>query len=604
MVTRFLQRSFLALALLLAALGVGAEEFLEPDQAFKLTARSQGAALTLQFEIAPGYYLYREQLRVADAAGVAAAIRLPDGKRKFDETFQKEVEVYRDRLTVEVLQAGAVDEWRVTAQGCADKGLCYPPITVVLKPAAGGAWVIQPTEPDATVFGAARWIDGPPTPAAVSGNPTAGPSDDGLAGLLSGGRWWAVALGFFLAGLGLSFTPCVLPMLPILSSIIVGDSAGQASRRRGLLLAVSYSAGMVLVYTALGVAAGLAGEGLAAYLQKPWVLLSFAGLMVLLSLSMFGAYDLQLPAAWQQRLTESSQGLPGGKALSVFVMGALSALIVGPCVAPPLAGALLYISQSKDVWLGGLALFVMACGMSVPLLLLGASAGSLLPRAGAWMERVKHAFGFGLLAVAIWLAQPALTGWLIQILWGTWLAALACMLWSLVPLQPRPLHWLRGAAAALLAFGAFSQWWGAAVGGTDPLRPLATTTAAGVLGEVAHPKFERVKTEAELNARLANSAGRPIILDFYADWCVSCKEMERLTFAKPEVAAKMQRALLLQVDVTANSADDRALLKRFNLFGPPGILFFDANGQELTGLRVIGYQPPERFIQVLAAAGL
>ncbi|MBB5206250.1 thiol:disulfide interchange protein DsbD [Inhella inkyongensis] len=585
-----------------AAGGASAEEFLEPGQAFKLAVRGQ-SSVQVQFEIAPGYYLYREQLKISDAAGQPYLLKLPDGKRKFDETFQKEVETYRDRLSFD-LDVGSMQELQITAQGCADKGLCYPPMTVrVLKvESAEASWRIEPQVEGAPVFGAASWQAA--TSAGLASKPPeqAGQSgvDQGLAGLLGSGRWWAAVLGFGLAGLGLSLTPCVLPMLPILSSIIMGG-ARPVSRRRGFLLALCYSAGMVLVYTALGVAAGLAGEGLAAYLQAPWVLLSFATIMVLLALSMFGAYELQLPSGLQQRLTQSSQGLEGGRWVSVFVMGALSALIVGPCVAPPLAGALVYISQSRDVWLGGSALFALACGMSVPLLLLGLSAGSLLPKTGPWMERIKHLFGFGLLAVAIWLGQPALPWAFAQALWGAWMVGLAAMAWPHMSGPSAPARWLRQVLALALAFVGVLQWWGAAQGGTDPLRPVAT--APGAAPAAAHSRFERIANVEDLEARLAK-ADRPVILDFYADWCVSCKEMERFTFADPQVAARMSGALLLQADVTRNSEEDRELLKRFKLFGPPAILFFDAKGQELEGLRVVGYQPPARFIPVLSAAGL
>ena len=596
-------------SLMLSCLGVSAEEFLEPGQAFKLVVRGQ-TELSVQFEVAPGYYLYREQLKIANASGHAFKLALPDGKRKFDETFQKEVETYRDRLHFSVDVGGAREIW-VTAQGCADKGLCYPPMTVRMQAdgSAEAPWKMEPQMEGAPVFGAASW-EAPSssapltTPASDKSSPDLGgktQGEQGLAGLLGAGQWWAIVLGFALAGLGLSLTPCVLPMLPILSSIIVGGGHS-VSRKRSFVLALCYSAGMVLVYTALGVAAGLAGEGLAAYLQAPWVLLGFAGLMVVLALSMFGAYELQLPASLQQRLTQSSQGLQGGRLIPVFVMGALSALIVGPCVAPPLAGALVYISQSRDVWLGGSALFALACGMSVPLLLLGLSAGTLLPKTGAWMERVKHLFGFGLLAVAVWLGQPALPWPVAQALWGAWLLGLAAMAWPSEGGQNGPARWLRTVASLALAFAGLLQWWGAAQGGTDPLRPLPTAGSSAV-APAAHPKFERIAGLGDLERRLA-SAGRPVILDFYADWCVSCKEMERFTFSDPQVAARMKGALLLQADVTSNSAEDRELLKRFKLFGPPAILFFDPQGKELEGLRVVGYQAPERFLPVLSAAGL
>lgn len=415
---------------------------------------------------------------------------------------------------------------------------------------------------------------------------------------------------FFVAGLLLSLTPCVLPMIPILSSIIVGE-AGEGGerpeRRRALPLAVSYSFGMALVYTLFGVAAGLAGEGLAAALQTPLVLGVFAALLVLLALSMFGFYDLQLPTRWRHGLSHASSRLPGGKLAGVFVMGGVSALIVSPCVAAPLAGALVYISQTRDVWLGGTALFALACGMSVPLLLVGASAGHWLPKSGAWMEHVKHFFGAVLIAVAIYLLQPVLPGWASMVLWGAWLLIGAVYLRVFESLHPGARGWHRffkGVGVVLAVLGVV-QLVGAASGGRDPWQPLAhlaRAQAAGV-GPVAGLQFQKVRTTEELD-RLLATAQRPVMLDFYADWCVSCKEMEAFTFSDPRVQARLAPVLLLKADVTANNADDRALLKRFGLFGPPGTLFFDAQGREVPAARVIGYQSADRFLRTLEVAGL
>jgi thiol:disulfide interchange protein DsbD len=335
----------------------------------------------------------------------------------------------------------------------------------------------------------------------------------------------------------------VLPMVPILSSIIVGQRE-QVSRGRGLALAFSYSQGMALVYTALGVAAGLMGQGLAAYLQHPWVVLGFAVMMILLALSMFGLYELQLPSSVQSWLGEGSSKLPGGKFVSVFGMGLVSALVVSPCVSAPLAGALLYISQTRDVWLGGSALYAMAWGMSMPLLLVGVSAGSLLPRTGPWMTGVKTLFGVLMLGMAVWVARPA---------WP--------YLQSLAGVQQVSSH------------------------------------------QSALP-FERVRSSTELDAALrrAAQAGQPVMLDFYADWCTSCLEMEHTTFRDPAVQQALQGALLLQADVTVNNADDRALLARFKLFGPPGIIFFDAQGRELPEARLVGFQKSADFLASIQRA--
>ena len=412
----------------------------------------------------------------------------------------------------------------------------------------------------------------------------------------------------------LAFTPCVLPMVPILSSIIVGQADRVPTRTTGLLLAVAYSLGLALVYTLLGVAAGLAGEGLAAALQTPLVLGTFAALLVLLSLSMFGFYELQVPAGVQARLAQWSGtvggagrgGVSAARFAGVFAMGALSALIVGPCVAAPLAGALLYISQTRDVVVGGVALFSLAVGMSVPLLLVGLSAGSLLPRVGAWMETVKHFFGVLLFAVALWMVTPVLPVWLVMAAWAVLAIVGAVFLRVLDPLgaDARGTQRLaKGLGVVLMIFGVVEVV-GLASGGRDVLRPLGQFARQGggeaaVAGTSALP-FERVKSVADLDRRIA-SAGKPVLLDFYADWCVSCKEMEQSTYTDARVASRMREFLLLKADVTANDADDRALLRRFALFGPPGIIFFDRDGKHLVDAGVIGFQDADRFLSSLTA---
>jgi thiol:disulfide interchange protein DsbD len=383
-------------------------------------------------------------------------------------------------------------------------------------------------------------------------------------------------------------------MVPILSFIIVGEGA-TVTRLRGFTLSLAYTLGLAIVYTALGVTAGLLGEGLSAALQKPWVLTAFALLMAALSLSMFGVYQLQMPAAVQTRLSQFSKKQTSGKLAGVFVMGALSALIVGPCVAAPLAGALVYISQTRDVTVGGSALFAMAIGMSIPLMVIGLSAGSLLPRAGAWMNGVKRFFGVLLLAVALWMVAPVLPDWLQMAGWAA--LGLVYGAWLIVP---RGARWGGKLAGMLFLLLGAVELAGLASGGRDPLAPLAH------LGGDRHAtRFVRVKSPADLDAALAraSASGKPAMLDFYADWCVSCKEMEKLTFTDPRVRARLDEMVLLQADVTANNADDRALLKRFRLFGPPGIIFFGSDGAEVAGGRVIGYQDAERFLASMAAAG-
>lgn len=618
-------RAWLApLLLLLGASAAFSDDFLEPEQAFKLAARVQGEkSVELRVSIAPGYYMYREQFQFL-SDGVELKARVPDGKKKFDETFQKEVEIYREGLSIrlDVAQAPASFELKVTGQGCADKGLCYPPMTRPLRvelKGFGGAGKVSLLPPGEGLGSFGDGDDLPGGSSAASGGDLGASSPvqnekagGGLEAALQSGRfWWVVGL-FFIGGVGLSLTPCVLPMVPILASIIVGGGA-QVSRGRGFALALAYSQGMALVYTSLGIAAGLAGEGLAAYFQSPWVLGSFGLALCLFALSMFGAYELQLPSRFANRLNDASQRLQGGRLFGVFMMGALSALLVSPCVTGVLASALLYLSKTHDVVLGGSALYAMANGMSVPLLLLGLSAGSLLPRAGAWMDGVKHFFGMLLLAVALWTVQPLLPDAAMQLLMGGLAVASALALGLFKSWHPHagPRAWMgKTAALAALVFGLL-QWVGAAAGGTDPLKPLrgvfgvspAQAASAGP-GAMSQPLvFQKIHSVAELDAAL-KSAGRPVMLDFYADWCKSCKEMERFTFSDPQVQQRLSKALLLKADVTANNEEDRALLKRFKLFGPPGTIFFDRAGAELQDKRVIGFQDAATFIRSLEDAGI
>jgi thiol:disulfide interchange protein DsbD len=603
----------LACAILLAWAG-GAradDDFLPPEQAFQFSARmADPHTVAVSYAIADGYYMYRERFKFSAAGATLGEPRIPPGKVKFDETFQKDVETYHKGVEIRIpVEGNGPFTLTATGQGCADKGLCYPPQQASIQLTAGGGAAAGPQTglpigqaagagaPQFSLPGqAAPEVDTAPAP--VSSVPAAAPSElSGIAALLQGGRLLAIVPAFVLLGLGLAFTPCVLPMVPILSSIIVGEGqrsdklSGNMSRARGFILSVAYSLGMAVVYTVLGVAAGLVGEGLAAALQNPWVLSAFALLIAAMALSMFGVYQLQLPGALQTRLANASGRQSSGKLAGVFAMGAISALIVGPCVAAPLAGALVYISQTRDVVVGGAALFAMAVGMSIPLLLVGVSAGSLLPRAGMWMESVKRFFGVLMLAMALWMVAPVLPGLAQMLLWAALLLGYGFYL-------------LRGKGNwAALALGAASvvlgatQLVGVASGGRDPLAPLAHLTRGGVAQPLA---FTRIKTVEQLDAALAQTGGKTAMLDFYADWCVSCKEMEKLTFVDPAVKARLANTVLLQVDVTANDAADRAMLKRFGLFGPPGIILFNAKGQEIPDSRVIGYQDARKFTASLA----
>ncbi|MFZ6638145.1 protein-disulfide reductase DsbD [Undibacterium sp. TC4M20W] len=585
----------LVLALLFTSLFshfASAEDFLDPEVAFKVSAKmAEPGVAEVTFTIADGYYLYRERFKFSSDDAKLGDIVMPAGKVKFDETFQKEVETYRHSLVVRIpIQAAADFTLKIGRQGCADGGLCYPPLETPVKLQVAGASA-------ASTQSAANVSTDSAVNAGTESNIKATESShdeetSSISAALKSGRLVLILPLFLLLGLGLSFTPCVLPMVPILSFIIVGEGTG-IKRSRGFLLSLCYALGMALVYTALGIAAGLVGEGLSATLQNPWVLGAFALLMVILSLSMFNVYQLQVPAALQTKLTQASEGQRNGKLVGVFFMGAISALIVGPCVAAPLAGALVYISQTRDVVVGGSALFAMAMGMSVPLLLVGISAGSLLPRAGMWMESIKRFFGVLMLAMALWMISPVIPVWSQMLGWAILLIAYA----SYQLFFQRSGMFAKAVSVIFFFLGAV-QLVGVATGGRDVFSPVAHLYG----GSTEHVKFTRIRSIAELDAAVAQSKGKTVMLDFYADWCVSCKEMEKLTFPEAKVKARLDNMLLLQADVTANNADDKALLKRFGLFGPPGIIFFDAQGKEISGQRVIGYQNADKFLQSLNRA--
>ena len=628
--TSFSRRLLLRLTLLVGLVSGGAapalaDDFLPPEQAFAFSTNVvDGRTVRLHWTIAPGYHLYRERISVqADAPGVQwTPLALPAGKDEFDSNFNKTVTVYRQAVDVDLhlTQGSAALPMTVGWQGCADSGLCYSPASAQLQLALTGLGATQNLITQAEEGTAAVAAPGPiqRTPVNFTSNQavtpvnTAQPATDSIASTLASGSLLRTMGVFWLAGLLLAFTPCVLPMVPILSSLIAGQT-GPVSRSKGFSLALAYSLGMALIYAGFGVAAGLAGEGLAAALQNPWVLGAFALLLSTLALSMFGFYELQMPSFIQSRATEWSNSFKGGSFVGVFIMGGVSALVVGPCVAAPLAGALVYISQTKDVLLGGLALFAMALGMSVPLLLVGVSAGSLLPRAGAWMERVKQVFGMMLLGVAIWMVSPVLPGAVHMLLWAVWLltaAALLGVFGAATPQHSRTPVAARSAGAGL-ALVASLLLVGAASGGNSVLQPLAhfKPSAGSSSGSAATPaglKFQRVASARELDAALlqAQQAGQTVMLDFYADWCVSCKEFETFTFSDAAVQKRLGSVRLLQADVTANNPEDKALLKRFSLFGPPGIVFFDGAVAARVIHKVIGYQAPSDFLASLSSANI
>ncbi len=583
------------------ALAASDADFLDPDDAFKssVSTSADGRSLVIGWQVAEGYHLYGSRMAVT-AASPQVQLGVPQrtaGKIAFDPILKETVETlggnFEVRIPIE--KAPANFEVELTSQGCADAGLCYPPqskqIPIVLAAAVVGTQTISAA---------------PKGPAMIE-------DDSGVGRALKSGSLLQVVPLFLLLGLLLSFTPCVLPMVPILSSIIVGQGT-TVTRQRGLALSVAYAMGMATVYTAMGVAAGLAGEGIAGALQHPAVLGSFALILALLALSMFDAFTLQMPSSIQSKLSSASDKLPGGKFTSVFVMGSLSAMIVGPCVAAPLAGALVYIGSTRDVVLGGAALFAMACGMSVPLLLTGLSAGSLLPRAGAWMVGVKSFFGVLLLGVALWMVAPVMPAWASMLGWAALAIGCASMLRAFDPLpdNARGLRRLGKGLGMLVFVAGAMELAGIAMGGTDPLKPLAplaqaSTASAGIANTDAGAnraagagelRFRSVASSGELDALLGQSA-RPVLVDFYADWCVACKEMERFTFSDPKVKAQLAGFELLRADVTRNDDASKALMKRFGLFGPPGLVFMKPGAGEIDGSRVIGYRKASEMVSHL-----
>ncbi|ODP33567.1 thiol:disulfide interchange protein [Pandoraea sp. ISTKB] len=603
-----------------------ADDFLDPDVAFKVSKTEQPGAVLLHFEVAKGYYLYRERFAFAadNPAVTLGTPEFPKGEVKHDETFGKDMEVYHEPIEVRipVSKANGPFTLNVTMQGCADKGLCYPPMDKPLKisaAAVGGAGAsgasVVPGAGAATqalLGGNLSATNGasaaaPVVSASASGGWLSAREDYSEAERILSGGSFALALAIFFAlGVGLAFTPCVLPMVPILLSIVAGQ---EASRGKAVRLAIAYVLGMAIVNTVIGVAAGLLGQGLIAFLQAPWVLALFALLMVILSLSMFGMYEIQLPAALRDRIDNAARQQKSGQWIGAAMMGVLSGLIVSPCVTAPLAAALAFIAKTGDAVFGGATLFSLSLGMGLPLVILAGGGGALLPRAGAWMDGVKRFFGFLLLGVALWIVRPLLATPVLLLGAGVLLLVAAAFMRvfdNLPDGASGARRLLKGLGVAVALLGAVALV-GAAAGARDPLTPLAglSTVASGSANAGAPTtegvKFQRVRSTAELDQVVA-TAGRPVMFDFYADWCISCKEMERFVFTDPRVKARLDQMVLVQADVTANNADDQALLKRFGLFGPPGIIFFDANGKEVAGTRVIGAQSAEQFLRSLDKA--
>jgi thiol:disulfide interchange protein DsbD len=564
------------------------DELLPPDQAFVPNVRFDRAdEMTVAWQIAPDYYLYRDKFTVeVDGEIQLGELRLPAGVGHYDENFG-DVEVFYDfvEIVVPFSRASADElpvEVRAGYQGCKEMSVCYPPDVRTL------GMVVPPTGDFAVVDLA------PPADIMVS-------EQDRFSQLILGDSWLAFLGAFFVAGLALSLTPCVLPMVPILSSIIAGQG-GTVSPGRGFSLSAAYVLGMAVTYTAAGALAALAGGQIQALFQKPWIIASFAGLFIILSLGMFGVFELQMPAAVQTRLTALANRQRSGSYVGTAIVGALSALIVTTCVAPPLVGALAVIGQSGDVTRGAAALFALSLGMGTPLLLVGASAGQLLPRVGPWMNTVKAAFGVMMIGVAIWMLERVLPGSVVLVLWALLLFLTGVFLGAFDPLpaSPPPARRLaKGLGVLACLYGALMLI-GATLGGSNPLRPFPTvafnTSGNGAqAGEALD--FLAVESVGELDSLLAQAraAGQPVMIDFTADWCVSCKEMEAYTFPDGAVIDSLEPFMLLRADVTANDDEDQLLLRRFESFGPPTIAFFDPAGREQEAYKLVGYVPAEQF---------
>ena len=581
----------------------GLPKLLPPDEAFLVAATMADAqTVKIDYTLTPDTYLYRDKLAYvvkspADVKVVRAGT--PAGEVKEDPTFGR-TEVYHQNFSASVTlsRALAADEQLVLEaswQGCNEAvGVCYPPIKREFSLASAGG--------TAVATAAAASADAPVEPASES-------DTSRIERVLKGGSFWPVILTFFGLGLLLALTPCVFPMIPILSGIIAGQKK-DLTKMSGFLLSLAYVLGMALTYAIAGVAAALSGTLLSNALQNPVALGIGAGIFVLLAMSMFGFFEIQLPSFIQSKFSDVSNRMKGGNFVGVFFMGALSAVILGPCVAPPLAAALAFIAQTGNTVLGGVALFVLALGMGVPLLLVGLSAGALLPKAGGWMNAVKYFFGVMMLAIAIYLISPVVPGWVGMLLWALLLIASAIYLHALDPLPAHATGWSRlwKGLGVVLLIGGLAILLGMLAGSRNLLQPLDVFKggSGGGVALAAEQKglaFEKVKDVAGLDARLAQAKadGKAVMLDFYADWCVSCKEMETFTFSDPKVQARLADVVLLKADVTANADADKALLKRFNLFGPPGLIFWTAAGEQ-SGYKVIGFEKADKFLASIDSA--
>ncbi|MFU1547402.1 protein-disulfide reductase DsbD [Aeromonas veronii] len=560
---------------LLSSLGIEANakpKFLQVDEAFQIESEQRGDQLLLTLHIADDYYLYRHSLRFKGNNLTFSEPTLPEGTEHEDDFFGK-TRVYYQQVSIAVplKEVGENATLRVRYQGCTD-GLCYPPTDKLID--------VAPLV-TATTASTAETVQ---SVAPVS-------QQDQLAAALGNQGFWLSIVAFFALGLGLAFTPCVFPMYPILTGIIAG-AGHRLSTGRAFLLSFVYVQGMAVTYTLLGLVVASAGLKFQAALQHPYVLIGLSVMFVLLALSMFGLYTLQLPSSLQTRLSGLSNRQQGGSVVGVAIMGMISGLVCSPCTTAPLSGALIYVAQSGDLWLGGAALYALSLGMGLPLLLLGTSGGKLLPKAGAWMDVIKQLFGFALLAVPILLLSR---------LWSDQIATLAWLGWGLLLcgyLYHHNQHQPHSVAKSVRGFVLLLAMISAVVVGKDLLQP-ATPAAVTADASQTAPQFIRIKTLDDLKVLLAAARGKPVLLDLYADWCVACKEFEHKTFSDPTVRERFGQMVLLQADVTANDDADVELLNSLNVLGLPTLIFFDREGKELTGQRVTGFMGPIPFAKHL-----
>lgn len=560
---------------LLSSLGIEANakpKFLQVDEAFQIESAQRGDQLLLTLHIADDYYLYRHSLRFKGNNLSFSEPTLPEGTEHEDDFFGKTRVYYQQVSIVVALQAVSENATlRVSYQGCTD-GLCYPPTDKLIDVA---------TLVTATT---ASTADTAQSVAPIS-------QQDQLAVALGNQGFWLSIVAFFALGLGLAFTPCVFPMYPILTGIIAG-AGHRLSTGRAFLLSLVYVQGMAVTYTLLGLVVASAGLKFQAALQHPYVLIGLSVMFVLLALSMFGLYTLQLPSSLQTRLSSLSNRQQGGSVVGVAIMGMISGLVCSPCTTAPLSGALIYVAQSGDLWLGGAALYALSLGMGLPLLLLGTSGGKLLPKAGAWMDVIKQLFGFALLAVPILLLSR---------LWSDQVTTLAWLGWGLLLcgyLYHHNQHQPHSVAKSVRGFVLLLAMISAVVVGKDLLQPAPPAAITADASQTA-PQFIHIKTLDDLKVQLAAARGKPVLLDLYADWCVACKEFEHKTFSDPAVRERFGQMVLLQADVTANDDADIELLNSLNVLGLPTLIFFDREGKERTGQRVTGFMGPIPFAKHL-----